>query len=79
MDIVAKGVPHYFKDGKEHKGGLHKMPNGQLHSGTTHTANSKRLFHKDELSLSVQKKLKDNPKKKSKGKASGKTKVTKKS
>jgi len=71
VDIVAKGVPHYFKDGKEHKGGFHKMPNGKLHSGATHTANSKRLFHKDELSLSVQKNLK--------GKPSGKKKVTKKS
>jgi hypothetical protein len=25
---MAKGVPHYFKDGTEHKGGTHKMPDG---------------------------------------------------
>jgi hypothetical protein len=26
---MAKGVPHYFRDGTVHKGGTHKMPNGQ--------------------------------------------------
>ena len=33
---MAMGVKHYLKSGKEHKGGMHKMPNGQLHSGKTH-------------------------------------------
>jgi hypothetical protein len=47
---MAKNMPHYFKDGKEHKGGMHKMPNGALHSGKTHTKNSKRLYHFNELS-----------------------------
>ena len=28
-----KGVPHYKRDGTEHKGNSHKMPNGQLHTG----------------------------------------------
>ena len=55
---MAKGVPHYFKDGKEHKGGMHKMPNGQLHSGKTHGKNSKRLFHFKELSATAKKKAK---------------------
>ena len=33
---MAKGVKHYFRDGTEHKrSGMHKMPNGQLHSGKT--------------------------------------------
>jgi hypothetical protein len=27
---MAKGVPHYFRDGREHKGGVHKMPDGIL-------------------------------------------------
>ena len=27
---MAKGVKHYFKDGTEHKGGMHKMPNGSM-------------------------------------------------
>ena len=54
--IMPMGVKHYFKDGKEHKGGLHKMPNGQLHSGKTHGPSSRRLFHYGELSKSAQNK-----------------------
>jgi len=53
---MAKGMKHYFRDGTEHKGGMHKMPNGQLHSGARHTANSKRLFHLNELSNTAKKK-----------------------
>lgn len=53
-----KGVKHYLKSGKEWKGKKHKMPNGQLHTGASHSATSQRLFHKKELSKSVQAKLK---------------------
>jgi len=53
---MAKGVPHYFKDGTKHTGGMHKMPNGQLHSGKTHGKNSKRLYHFSELSETAKKK-----------------------
>ena len=53
---MPKTVKHYFRDGTEHKGGMHKMPNGQLHSGARHTANSKRLFHLNELSKTAKKK-----------------------
>ena len=42
---MGKGVKHYFRDGKLHKL-THKMPNGKLHSGKTHTKTSKPLFHK---------------------------------
>ena len=41
---------HYLKDGTVFKGGIHKMPNGQIHSGKTHTKSSKRVFHYGELS-----------------------------
>ena len=41
-----KGVKHYFKNGKEYKGGTHKMPNGSLHTGAKHTKNSQVLVHK---------------------------------
>ena len=51
---MAKGVKHYFKDGKSHKGLSHKMPNGQLHSGKTHGKTSQRLFHYGELSKKAQ-------------------------
>ncbi len=43
-------MKHYFRDGTEHKGNKHKMPNGQLHSGKTHGKTSKRLFHFGDLS-----------------------------
>ena len=39
-----KGVKHYTKDGKVHTGGSHKMPNGDLHSGKTHTSSVKNYF-----------------------------------
>ena len=54
---MAKGVKHYFKDGTEHKGGMHKMPNGDMHSGKTHGKNSKKLFHLNELSATAKKKV----------------------
>ena len=47
---MAMGVKHYLKSGKEHKGGMHKMPNGQLHTGIKHGATSQRLFHFGDLS-----------------------------
>ena len=53
---MVKGVPHYFRDGTKHTGGMHKMPNGQLHSGKTHGKNSKRLYHFSELSETAMKK-----------------------
>ena len=53
---MAKGVPHYFKDGTVHKGGHHKMPNGKLHSGKTHGKTSKPLLHFKDLSKTAQKK-----------------------
>jgi len=40
-----KGVKHYTIDGKAWKGGMHKMKNGQAHTGKTHSKTSKKLFH----------------------------------
>ena len=54
-----KGVKHYTKEGKVWKGGMHKMKNGDLHSGKTHTKSSQKLYHFGELS----KKAKVNAKK----------------
>jgi hypothetical protein len=45
-----KGVNHYTKQGKVWKGGMHKMPNGQLHSGKAHSKSSQKLYHFGELS-----------------------------
>ena len=54
---MAKGVKHYFRDGKLHKGATHKMKNGALHTGATHTAKSKKLYHFAELPKTVQQRL----------------------
>ena len=51
-------MKHYFKDGKEHKGGTHKDAKGKLMSGAKHTASSKFLFHMNELSATAKKKAK---------------------
>ena len=53
-----KGVPHYKKDGTEHKGTSHKMPNGQLHTNKSHTKTSVKLFHFKDLSKKAKLKAK---------------------
>ena len=60
---MAKGVPHYFRDGREHKGGMHKMPGGKLHAGKTHGKTSKRLYHFKELPKTVLEKIRKRKKK----------------
>lgn len=57
---MGMGVKHYFKDGKEHKGGYHKMPDGSLHSGSVHGKNSKRLYHYGDLSQQSKRKAREN-------------------
>jgi hypothetical protein len=57
---MAMGVKHYFRDGKEHKGGMHKHPDGKLMSGKTMTKSSKRLYHFGELSKTAKKKARSN-------------------
>ncbi len=58
------GVKHYKKDGTVHRGGKHKMPNGQLHSGKTHTKSSVRLFHYGDLNEKAKLKARKSWKKK---------------
>jgi|TARA_R110002074_G_scaffold228594_1_gene400273 hypothetical protein len=53
--LMAKGTKHYFKTGKEFKGNVHKMPNGQLHSGKTHGKTSKQVVHFNDLSMRAKK------------------------
>ena len=57
---MGMGVKHYFRDGKEHKGGYHKMPDGSLHSGSVHGKNSKRLYHYGDLSQQSKRKAREN-------------------
>jgi len=53
-----KGVKHYKRDGTEHKGTMHKMPNGSLHSNKSHTKTSVPLFHFKDLSAKAKTKAK---------------------
>ena len=46
---MAKGVQHYFKDGRKYNGGTRKMPDGSVHSGKTHTKGSKAVVHFKDL------------------------------
>ena len=55
---MAKGGKHYFKDGTEFKGRMHKMPNGSMHSGVKHTKSSKPVVHFKDLSKAAIKKNK---------------------
>ena len=55
---MGKGVKHYLRDGTEYKGAMHEMANGHLHTGKTHTKNSKRLFHFKDLSATAKNKIK---------------------
>ena len=45
----------------------HKMPDGSLHSGKTHTSSSKKLFHFKDLSAKVKRKVLMLTKKKKQG------------
>ena len=53
---MAMGVNHYLKDGTVWRKGMHKMPNGEVHSGARHTASSKKLYHYADLSETAKKK-----------------------
>jgi len=52
---MAKGVKHYFKNGKEHQGATHKDAKGKVMSGAKHTASSKFLVHMKDLSATAKK------------------------
>ena len=53
-----KGVKHYFKSGKEHKGATHKNAKGKVMSGKTHTKSSNFLVHMKDLSKAAKAKAK---------------------
>jgi hypothetical protein len=55
---MGMGVKHYFKDGKEHKGGMHKHPDGTLMTGKSMSRTSKKLFHYGKLSSKAKVKAK---------------------
>ncbi len=53
---MAKKSKHYKRDGSVFSGKTHKMSNGELHTGATHTASSTRVYHYGELKKTAQKK-----------------------
>ena len=55
---MAKGVQHYYKDGRKFDGETHKMPDGSAHTGKTHIKSSKVLFHFKDLSKAAKEKVK---------------------
>lgn len=60
---MAKGAKHYFADGRQHKGGMHKHPDGKLMTGKVMSNTSKKLYHYGELSAKAKKKARDGWKK----------------
>ena len=60
---MAKGVKHYFKDGAEHKGGIHKHPDGTLMTGKNMSRTSKKLYHYGDLSKKAKEKARNGWKK----------------
>ena len=60
---MAKGVKHYIADGKEHKGGMHKHPDGKLMTGKVMSNTSKKLYHYGDLSAKAKKKARNGWKK----------------
>ena len=55
---MGKVTKHYFKNGKEYKGSVHKMPNGKIHTGKSHSSSSKPVVHFKDLSPTAKKKAK---------------------
>tara|TARA_R100001510_G_scaffold41591_1_gene37967 strand:- start:498 stop:698 length:201 start_codon:yes stop_codon:yes gene_type:complete len=53
---MARGVPHFTKDGSLFKGKMHKMKDGTVHTGASHTSSSKELFHIGDLPKPVRRK-----------------------
>lgn len=54
--MMATGVKHYFPDGREHKGGVHKHPDGRLMTGKAMSTTAKKLFHYGQLSAKAKQK-----------------------
>jgi hypothetical protein len=48
----------FTRDGRRYSGKSHKMPNGEVHSGASHSASSQRLFKSKEEAMAYGKKSK---------------------
>ena len=57
VEVIMKGVEHFKKNGKKYTGPMHKTK-GVPMTGGKHTPSSELLFHKNQLSAAVRKKIK---------------------
>jgi len=55
---MAKGVQHYYKDGRKYNGTTHKMPGDTLHTGKTHSKSSKPVVHFKDLTKAAKERSK---------------------
>jgi len=55
---MAKGVQHYYKDGRKFNGDTHKMSDNTLHTGKTHTKGSKPVVHFKDLTKTAKERSK---------------------
>jgi hypothetical protein len=46
---MGKNQKHYLEDGTLWDGPTHKMPDGSLHTESSHESDSKKLYHADKL------------------------------
>jgi hypothetical protein len=53
---MAKGMLHFTKGGVPYKGNVHKMKDGSIHTGKTHTKSSKPVVHFKNLSATAKNK-----------------------
>ena len=44
---------YYYSDGRRYTGAVHKMPNGEIHTGEVHTSRSVRVFPFNQLSAAA--------------------------
>ena len=44
---------YYYSDGRKYTGKVHKMPNGEIHTGEVHTSRSVRVFPFSQLSAAA--------------------------
>jgi hypothetical protein len=56
---MGKGMSHFSKDGTPYYGEVHKMSDGSIHTGKTHTKTSKKVVHFEDLSKTAKNKAGD--------------------
>ena len=50
-------MTYYYSDGRRYTGAVHKMPNGEIHTGEVHTSRSVRVFPYSQLSAAAKRRV----------------------